>query len=75
MFKHIIEKEKALVGLIFANGSLEGVHRFIIRFQPEINTLVSVVQIVVGVLTVIHIIKKWRQSRKAKNEVPTPDSP
>jgi hypothetical protein len=72
----ILQNEKLFATLTFANVSLESVRRFILRFQPELTFMLTLVQIIVGVLTIIHIVKKWWKAYKKKNEAPpAPDSP
>jgi uncharacterized membrane protein YidH (DUF202 family) len=73
--KQLIEGEFPLGTLTVANISLVAVSSFLHRIKPELDAALTVVQIVVGIITVIHVVKKWVQTRRAKNEkTPLPPS-
>ena len=69
--KALLQNEKLLSSYIFANISLEGVRHVIHLIQPELTAILTVIQIVVGVLTIIHVYRKWKKS----HEIVHPDSP
>lgn len=75
MFKQVFSGEKNLTGLVFANISLGGVQAFLHSIQPVLTAGLTLIQITVGVLTVLHIVRKWIQYHKKKNEIIHPDSP
>lgn len=71
MITALVKNERLLTGFLFANVSLEGFRRAIHAVQPELNLILTVVQIVVGILTILHVIRKWRK----RNEIVHADSP
>lgn len=73
-FKSVALEERGFIGLIFSNAFLEGVHRFVLRWQPELTWILTLVQIVLGVAAVYHIVRKAWEAHKRKNEKNNPPS-
>lgn len=75
ILRAVLANEKLALAMVSANALLEGIHRFVIKYQPEFSFLLTLIQITVGVFTIVHFIKKWIKAWKHKHEIPTPDSP
>lgn len=78
MIKTLVEGEKTFLGLVSSNAVLAGVHAFLQKYQLELNSMLTILQIIVAVVAIIHVIQKWIKSRKKKNEkpfIPPVDSP
>jgi divalent metal cation (Fe/Co/Zn/Cd) transporter len=52
--------QNRLISLAGINITLEGIHRFVGQVTPYLSTMLTIVQLVAGVLTVIHIFRKNR---------------
>jgi hypothetical protein len=74
MSREVFQGEAKFFGFLGANISLGGVHAFIQKVQPELNMALTVVQIVVGLFTIVHVVKKWITTHKTKNAPPGPSS-
>lgn len=75
MLRNFLAQEKSFAGYVFANVGLAGTHSllshvrtFVQQVQPELSFALSVVQIVVGILTIAHIVKKYVEAWKRKHE-------
>lgn len=75
MIKTLVEGEKGFLALVTSNAFLAGVHVFLQKIQVELNSMLTILQIIVAIVAVIHIVQKWINNRKKKNEVLPPDSP
>lgn len=75
----LFSDDKTFLSLIGGSVTLEGVRHFVERWQPELNFLLTIIQIVVGAAAVYHIVRKavesHKKSKHEKNHPPAPDSP
>jgi len=70
----LVDGERRFWGYIGANASLGGVHAAALKWnavatdwQPVLSGILTVVQIVIGVLTVVHIVRKWVKAKHEKS--------
>lgn len=68
MIKQIFANEKLLFASVSANGFLEWFRRIVISHQPELTAMLTILQIVVALLTVAHIVRKWIRTWKANQK-------
>lgn len=59
MLRHILQGEKPFLALLSANGVLASVRKFFVGHQPELSALLTVLQILVAVVTLIHFARKY----------------
>lgn len=60
-------------GLVFANISLEGFTRFMVKAGPILGVLLTLLQIVVAGITVWHFVRQQIRKHNEKN-TPPPNS-
>jgi hypothetical protein len=58
MIKRILENEKLLFAALGFNGVLEGIRHIIVKYQPELTALLTLLQIAIAALTLAHLGKK-----------------
>lgn len=75
ILRQVFQDEKLFLGFVSANLSLGGLQAFVQKVQPGLNMVLTIVQIVVGVTTVVHVVRKWIQAYRKKHEIIHPDSP
>lgn len=73
MVRHVFANEKLLFAALGANGALEYLRHFALRFQPELTALLTILQITVAALTITHIVRKWILTHTQHEK--TPPSP
>lgn len=66
--KGIMSTNGKLIGSIGANGFLAGLHEVLVKYQTELNSLLTVLQIVIAVATIAHFAKVWYAAWKKKHE-------
>jgi hypothetical protein len=62
--KRFFENEKLLFAALSFNGALEGVRHFVIKYQPELTALLTILQIAIAALTLAHLGKKLITHKK-----------
>ena len=64
---NILEGDRSILALIGANGVLASVRKFFVSHQPELTAFLTVLQIVVALITILHFARKywvkWVQKR------------
>jgi len=61
MFRYMLQNEKPFLALLSANGILASVHKFFVGHQPEFTSFLTVLQIVIALMTILHFSKKYIQ--------------
>lgn len=64
MIREIFQHEKLLFASLGANGFLEGIRRFMIAHQSEASAALTWLQIIIAVLTLAHIVRKYLPKKK-----------
>ncbi len=61
MIKHMLQNEKPFLALISANGILGAAHKFLIVHQPEFTSFLTLLQIAIAIMTIMHFSRKYVQ--------------
>lgn len=77
MLKSLLQGEKLFLGLVSSNALLAALHAFLIKIQVELSAVLTILQIVVALLAIAHVVRKFFTSKKSKSNeiIPPPDSP
>lgn len=59
MIRAVLQNEKPILAMLGLNGLLGAVHKFFITHQPEMTSILTVLQIIVAVMTVTHFTVKY----------------
>lgn len=62
MIRALFRDEKPFLALLGANGALASIHQFFIGHQPELTSLLTVLQIIIAAMTIFHFSRKAIQS-------------
>jgi hypothetical protein len=61
MIRTLLRDEKPFIALLGVNGALASVHKFFITHQPEMTSLLTVLQIIIAAMTIFHFSRKYVQ--------------
>lgn len=68
MIRTVLQNEKPILALLGVNGALGAVHRFFITHQPELTSVLTVLQIIIAVMTITHFTLKYVKARRNKSK-------
>ena len=61
MIRTLLRDEKPFLALLGANGTLAYVHKFFVTHQPELTAFLTVLQIIIAIMTILHFARKYVQ--------------